>query len=60
LKIRLENLELIENEDVIKKKSIKIFIPQDQYPEFNFVGRILGPKGLYLQKLEKVFFFFKA
>jgi len=31
--------------------SEKIFIPTEQYPGFNFVGRLLGPKGSTLKEL---------
>jgi protein quaking len=30
----------------------KIFIPVHQHPEFNFVGRILGPRGMTAKQLE--------
>eukprot|EP01028_Stygiella_incarcerata_P012977 TRINITY_DN81006_c0_g1_i1.p1 TRINITY_DN81006_c0_g1~~TRINITY_DN81006_c0_g1_i1.p1 ORF type:complete len:355 (-),score=97.92 TRINITY_DN81006_c0_g1_i1:156-1220(-) len=30
----------------------KLYIPVDQYPNYNFIGRILGPKGVYLKRLE--------
>jgi predicted PilT family ATPase len=30
-----------------------MFIPQDQFPWYNFVGKIIGPGGKTLQKLEK-------
>ncbi|CAF0857914.1 unnamed protein product [Rotaria sp. Silwood1] len=30
----------------------KIFIPVQEYPEFNFVGRILGPRGMTAKQLE--------
>ncbi|CAF4109221.1 unnamed protein product [Rotaria sordida] len=30
----------------------KIFIPVLEYPEFNFVGRILGPRGMTAKQLE--------
>lgn len=33
--------------------SEKIYIPAREYPDFNFVGRILGPRGLTVQQLEK-------
>jgi len=37
-------------EDVITL-SEKIFFPVEQYPRFNFVGRLLGPKGSTLKEL---------
>lgn len=30
----------------------KVFIPVQQHPEFNFVGRILGPRGMTAKQLE--------
>mmetsp|Transcript_6186 Transcript_6186/g.10661 ORF Transcript_6186/g.10661 Transcript_6186/m.10661 type:complete len:288 (-) Transcript_6186:620-1483(-) len=34
------------------KRVAKVFIPVDKYPEYNFVGRILGPRGYSLRRLE--------
>ena len=31
----------------------KIFVPVDQHPEYNFVGRILGPRGMTAKQLEQ-------
>uniref|UniRef100_A0A0K0F7P4 Protein quaking (inferred by orthology to a human protein) n=1 Tax=Strongyloides venezuelensis TaxID=75913 RepID=A0A0K0F7P4_STRVS len=31
----------------------KIYIPVDKYPDYNFVGRILGPRGLTAKDLEQ-------
>lgn len=30
----------------------KIFVPVDKYPNYNFIGRILGPQGSHLKELE--------
>ncbi|CAM9191216.1 unnamed protein product, partial [Lampetra fluviatilis] len=30
----------------------KLFVPVKDYPDFNFVGRILGPRGLTAKQLE--------
>jgi hypothetical protein len=30
-----------------------MFIPQDQFPKYNFVGKLIGPSGRTLQLLEK-------
>ncbi|XP_067646970.1 KH domain-containing, RNA-binding, signal transduction-associated protein 2-like [Eurosta solidaginis] len=42
--------------DVFKQKPIKlaqkVFIPIKQYPKFNFTGKILGPKGNSLRRLQ--------
>ncbi|XP_037953965.1 KH domain-containing, RNA-binding, signal transduction-associated protein 3-like [Teleopsis dalmanni] len=43
--------------DVYKQKPIKIsqkvFVPVKQYPKFNFSGKILGPKGNSLRRLQE-------
>ncbi|GAU98288.1 hypothetical protein RvY_09452-2 [Ramazzottius varieornatus] len=31
----------------------KVYVPVKEYPDFNFVGRILGPRGLTAKELEK-------
>ncbi|CAD5111200.1 DgyrCDS532 [Dimorphilus gyrociliatus] len=31
----------------------KLFVPQREYPDFNFVGRILGPRGMTAKQLEQ-------
>ncbi|XP_071503471.1 protein quaking-A-like isoform X2 [Diadema antillarum] len=33
--------------------SEKLFVPVKAYPDFNFVGRILGPRGMTAKQLEK-------
>ncbi|KAE9555247.1 hypothetical protein FO519_001498 [Halicephalobus sp. NKZ332] len=38
--------------EVIVKQE-KVFIPVKEYPEYNFVGRILGPRGLTSRQLEQ-------
>mmetsp|Transcript_5208 Transcript_5208/g.15578 ORF Transcript_5208/g.15578 Transcript_5208/m.15578 type:complete len:369 (+) Transcript_5208:498-1604(+) len=35
------------------KKRVKLPIPADKYPEYNFVGRLLGPRGATLKTLER-------
>ncbi|XP_078165435.1 KH domain-containing protein At5g56140-like isoform X2 [Carex rostrata] len=37
---------------LVVKKTIKVDIPVDQYPTYNFVGRILGPRGNSLKRVE--------
>jgi hypothetical protein len=37
----------------IVKKRCRVSVPADQYPDYNFVGRLLGPRGATLKKLEK-------
>ncbi|XP_037953949.1 KH domain-containing, RNA-binding, signal transduction-associated protein 3-like [Teleopsis dalmanni] len=43
--------------DVYKQKPLKIsqkvFVPVKQYPKFNFTGKILGPKGNSLRRLQE-------
>ncbi|XP_073003021.1 KH domain-containing protein At5g56140-like [Typha latifolia] len=36
----------------IMKKTIRIEIPVDKYPNYNFVGRLLGPRGNSLKRVE--------
>lgn len=39
----------------------KVMIPQDEHPEINFVGLLIGPRGNTLKNLEKdVSFSFEA
>lgn len=33
--------------------SDKVMIPQDEYPEINFVGLLIGPRGNTLKNIEK-------
>lgn len=35
------------------KRRLKLPIPADKYPEYNFVGRLLGPRGATLKAMEK-------
>lgn len=36
-----------------KKLTKKIYIPYDEYPEYNFVGLIIGPRGVTQKKMER-------
>ncbi|KAG2583220.1 KH domain-containing protein At4g26480-like [Panicum virgatum] len=36
----------------IVKKTMRMDIPVDKYPNFNFVGRLLGPRGNSLKRVE--------
>ena len=36
-----------------KKFEDKIFIPQEDHPQTNFVGLLIGPRGNTLKQLEK-------
>ncbi|XP_039130563.1 KH domain-containing protein At5g56140-like [Dioscorea cayenensis subsp. rotundata] len=37
---------------LIVKKTIRVDIPVDKYPSYNFVGRLLGPRGNSLKRVE--------
>ncbi|KAG5034661.1 hypothetical protein AAZX31_04G106200 [Glycine max] len=37
---------------IIVKKTVRVDIPVDAYPNFNFVGRLLGPRGNSLKRVE--------
>ncbi|CAL5341533.1 unnamed protein product [Camellia sinensis] len=37
---------------LIVKRTMRVDIPVDQYPNFNFVGRLLGPRGNSLKRVE--------
>ncbi|XP_051128487.1 KH domain-containing protein At5g56140 [Andrographis paniculata] len=37
---------------LIVKRTIRVDIPVDQYPNYNFVGRLLGPRGHSLKRVE--------
>lgn len=43
--------------DIISNKNIKlaerVLIPVKQYPKFNFVGKLLGPRGNSLKRLQE-------
>ena len=36
-----------------QKISEKVLIPQEEYPEINFVGLLIGPRGNTLKGMEK-------
>ncbi|KAJ8470679.1 hypothetical protein OPV22_025022 [Ensete ventricosum] len=37
---------------LLVKKTIRVDIPVDQFPNYNFVGRLLGPRGNSLKRIE--------
>jgi splicing factor 1 len=39
-----------------QKISEKVLIPQEEYPEINFVGLLIGPRGNTLKAMEKEVF----
>ena len=38
---------------VILRKTKKIFVPVDKFPDYNFIGLIIGPRGLTQKEMEK-------
>ncbi|XP_033967015.1 protein quaking-A isoform X1 [Pseudochaenichthys georgianus] len=45
-------MELPEPLGPIVHQQEKLFVPVKEYPDYNFVGRILGPRGLTAKQLE--------
>ncbi|XP_068644042.1 KH domain-containing protein At5g56140-like isoform X2 [Aristolochia californica] len=37
---------------LVVKKTVRVDIPVDKYPNYNFVGRLLGPRGNSLKRVE--------
>ncbi|KAE8751893.1 hypothetical protein FOCC_FOCC001370, partial [Frankliniella occidentalis] len=35
------------------KVSVKVLVPSKEHPKFNFVGKLLGPKGNSLKRLQE-------
>jgi protein quaking len=48
-----ENMELPEPIGPVVQLQEKLFVPVKEYPDFNFVGRILGPRGMTAKELEQ-------
>ncbi|CAK9290515.1 unnamed protein product [Gordionus sp. m RMFG-2023] len=48
-----EPLDLPEPTGSMVTLSDKIYVPTKDYPEFNFIGRILGPRGMTAKHLEQ-------
>ncbi|XP_011681234.1 protein quaking-A isoform X2 [Strongylocentrotus purpuratus] len=46
-------LMLPKAEGSLTQMSEKLYVPVKAYPDFNFVGRILGPRGMTAKQLEK-------
>ena len=42
-----------KNRAIASKIVDKVFIPQDDNPDINFVGLLIGPRGNTLKELEK-------
>lgn len=47
-----EPLQLPEAQGELLTRQEKVFVPVKAYPDYNFVGRILGPRGLTAKQLE--------
>jgi protein quaking len=52
LGINTEPVHLPEPLGPIVSLSEKLIVPAKEYPEFNFVGRLLGPRGMTAKQLE--------
>ena len=46
------SLVLPEPDGTTVSQSTKIYMPVDKYPDHNFIGRIIGPRGLTIRELE--------
>jgi protein quaking len=44
---------LPDAEGQLLQRSEKVYVPCKEHPEFNFVGRILGPRGMTAKQLEQ-------
>ncbi|XP_054164048.1 protein held out wings-like isoform X2 [Oppia nitens] len=44
---------LPEPEGTAVSRQEKVYVPVDEHPEYNFVGRILGPRGMTAKQLEQ-------
>jgi len=44
---------LFQPAPVASRMRIKVPVPTDKYPDYNFVGRLLGPRGATLKHLER-------
>ncbi|XP_075230896.1 protein held out wings isoform X2 [Lycorma delicatula] len=51
--VKKEPLELPEAQGAPTTLTEKVFVPVKEHPEFNFVGRILGPRGMTAKQLEQ-------
>jgi len=48
-----ETMDLPEPIGPVVQLQEKLFVPVKEYPDFNFVGRILGPRGMTAKELEQ-------
>jgi protein quaking len=51
--VRKEPLSLPEPEGQPVTLNEKVYVPVKEHPDFNFVGRILGPRGMTAKQLEQ-------
>lgn len=51
--VKKEPLVLPEAEGVLTTLTEKVYVPVKEHPDFNFVGRILGPRGMTAKQLEQ-------
>ncbi|CAH1135038.1 unnamed protein product [Ceutorhynchus assimilis] len=51
--VKKEPLMLPEPEGQITTITEKVYVPVKEHPDFNFVGRILGPRGMTAKQLEQ-------
>ncbi|VDO69741.1 unnamed protein product [Heligmosomoides polygyrus] len=48
-----EEMSLPEPEGDVQVTTEKVFVPAKEHPDYNFVGRILGPRGMTAKQLEQ-------
>ncbi|XP_047520886.1 protein held out wings isoform X5 [Pieris napi] len=51
--VKKEPLILPEAEGMLTTLTEKVYVPVKEHPDFNFVGRILGPRGMTAKQLEQ-------
>ncbi|GJQ69088.1 putative K homology RNA-binding domain protein [Trypoxylus dichotomus] len=51
--VKKEPLVLPEPEGEVTTLTEKVYVPVKEHPDFNFVGRILGPRGMTAKQLEQ-------
>ncbi|XP_041675070.1 protein held out wings isoform X1 [Drosophila eugracilis] len=51
--VKKEPLTLPEPEGSVVTMNEKVYVPVREHPDFNFVGRILGPRGMTAKQLEQ-------
>ncbi|MCH92811.1 KH domain-containing protein, partial [Trifolium medium] len=51
LNVDWQRASAVSNSHIVKKM-LRLDIPHDSHPNFNFVGRLLGPRGNSLKRVE--------